>query len=190
MNRLAIVALAIGACSCALGSRGAVLSVRYFSPAAPSAAPVAAAPSKPVVRLGRVRGAQHLRERIAHRESPYEVGFYDDREWTERPEDYVRRALARKLFEERGFARATGRAAPTLDVEVLGFEEIRMAPVHAARVELRYQLENDGAVLEERTVTIDRAVPDGGFENFVAAISAALDTAAARIADRIVEITN
>jgi hypothetical protein len=39
----------------------------------------------PLVRLGRIHGAPHLRERIAHRESEYEIAFYDDREWTMSP---------------------------------------------------------------------------------------------------------
>lgn len=166
--------------------------MRYFSPEPPHAPRVAVAVAdaqapRPAVRLGRVRGAPGLRQRIAHRDSEYEVGFYDGRQWTERPEVYVRRALARELFEERGFERVTGGPGPTLDVEVLAFEELRMPHRHGARVELRYQLHDDSAALDERTITVDRPVRGASFNDFVRAISDALDEATDRIADRIAE---
>lgn len=100
----------------------------------------------------------------------------------------MRRALARKLFEERGFERVTGGPGPTLDVEVLGFEEVRMPGIHAARLKLRYRLQGDEAVLVEQTITIDRPVSGEGFDAFVAAMSEALDEATDRIADRIAGI--
>jgi hypothetical protein len=144
---------------------------------------------RPVVRLGRVHSAPYLRDRIAHRESVYEVGFYDDR-----PVDRATRILRKaggcaKLFQERGFKRATGGPAPTLEAEVLGFEEIRMAAVHAARVELRYQLQNELAMLDEQTITVDRAIVGNSFESFVATISKALGKATDRIADAVARAT-
>jgi cholesterol transport system auxiliary component len=188
---VAIAGLVLVTSGCALFSRGSVLPVRYFSPepaAARHPSPAEAQGPRPAIRLGRVRGAAYLGRRIAHRESEYEVGFYDDREWTERPEAYVRRALARKLFEERGFERVTGGPGPTLDVEVFGFEEVRMPGIHAARLKLRYRLQGDEAVLVEQTITIDRPVSGEGFDAFVAAMSEALDEATDRIADRLAAI--
>jgi cholesterol transport system auxiliary component len=190
VNRaVAIAAVALGTCGCALLSRGEALPVRYFSPATIQVrlGSTSAQAPRPALRLGRVRGAPYLRERIAYRESPYEVGFYDDREWTERPEAYVRRALERTLFEERGFERVTGGPALTLEVEVVAFEELRAPNVHGARVAVRYEIHADQAVLEERTIAIDRAVPEGRFEDVVAAISGALEEVTDRIADRIAE---
>lgn len=190
IRALVMTAMVLGACGCALTSRGAPLSVRYYSPEPPPARLAAPAEAqgpatRPVIRLGRVRGAPDLRERIAHRESKYEIGFYDDRQWTERPDAYVRRALVRKLFEERGFERAVGGFAPTLDVELVGFEEIRMPRVHAARVKIYYQLRNDTSVFDQRTVTVDHPVSGPRFADFVEAISRALDEASDRIADQI-----
>lgn len=188
---LVIAGLVLATGGCSLLSRGSVLPVRYFSPEPPAArqpSPAETQGPRVAVRLGRVRGAAYLGQRIAHRESEYEVGFYDDREWTERPEAYVRRALARKLFEERGFERATGGAAPTLEVEVFGFDEVRMAGAHVARVKLRYRLEGDDTVLDEQTIAIDRPVSGEGFDAFVAAMSAALDEATNRIADRLAAV--
>jgi cholesterol transport system auxiliary component len=196
---LSVCALAatLVACGGALTSRGAVLDVRYYDPEAPArSAAVAEAQAqaqpepRPNLRLGRVRGAPDLRERIARRESEHEVGFYEDRQWTSRPEVFVRHALARELFEERGFERATGGAAPTLDVEVLAFEEVRTPHEHAARVALRYELQSDVAVLDERTVVVDRPVEGPRFEDFVAAMSGALDEASDRIADRIERVAS
>ncbi|HEX8791861.1 MAG TPA: ABC-type transport auxiliary lipoprotein family protein [Polyangiaceae bacterium] len=188
MNRLlAMATIVMGAYGCALVSRGEVLSVRYFSPE-PIRSTLGSASAqgpRPAIRLGRVRGAPYLRERIAHRDSEYEVGFYDDRAWTERPEAYVRRALVRKLFEERGFVRMTGGTAPTLELEVVAFEELRMPPLHAARVEVHYQIRRNETALAERTIRIDRPVAGGRFEDVVAAFSGALDEATGRIADDI-----
>jgi cholesterol transport system auxiliary component len=186
---LATAAIVLGACGCALTSRGNVLAVRYFAPDAPGARLTAAAPRATTteVRLGQIRGASHLRERIAHRESPYEVGFYDDLEWTERPDVFVRRALARKLFEERRFERAMDSSALTLDVEVLAFEEVRMPRTHAARVTLRYELHDELAVRDEQTITIERPISGDRVEDFVRAISEALEAASDRIADRIAQ---
>lgn len=192
MTRALVAIVSIAACGCALTSRGDVLSVRYFDPETssprPGAASAQAETSKPVLRLGRVRGAPYLRERIAYRKSEYEVGFYDDREWTERPEEYVRRALVRKLFEERGFERATAGPAPSLQIDVIAFDELRMPHVHGARVEVRYQIRGSDAVIEERTIVADRPVRAGGFEDVVAAMSAALDDVTERIADRVAQV--
>lgn len=189
MTRVLASILILGACGCALTSRGQVLTVRYFdpepSPARVGSASAQAQESKPVLRLGRVRGAPYLRERIAYRVSEYEIGFHDDREWTERPEAYVRRALVRKLLDERGFERATGGSAPTLDVDVVAFEEVRTPRLHGARVEVRYQLRGDDRVLDEGTIAVDRAARGDRFEDVVAAVSEALDEVTDSVADRV-----
>lgn len=189
MTRILACVLIVGACGCALTSRGEVLSVRYFDPVPPPArvgsASTQAQSSRPALRLGRIRGAPYLHDRIAYRKSEYEVGFYDDREWTERPEEYVRRALVRKLFEERGFERIAGGRAPTLDVDVLAFEELRTSRLHGARVEVRYQIRSEDVVLDEGTVDVHRAAQGERFEDVVAAISEALDEVTGRIADRV-----
>lgn len=191
---LATAALLVGAAGCALTSRGAVLSVRYFAPAPPPSAPPVARPasspasspvSSPVVRLGRVRGAPWLRERIAYRTSAYELGFYDDRAWAERPESFVRSALDRTLFEERGFERALGGAAKALDLDVLAFTELRLPTLHGARVEVRYRIQSDVVVLDEGTIRVDRPVAGGRFEDVVAAMSAALEEVSEKVAERV-----
>src|SRR4029078_3767284 len=81
------------------------------------------------LRLGRVVAGSSCPEQIPYRDSDHELGFYEERRWTERPEVYLRRALARALFEERGATRVVSGFAPTLDVELTAREEIR-APQH------------------------------------------------------------
>lgn len=189
MTRILAGVLIVGACGCALTSRGQALSVRYFDPEPPPArvgsASTQAQSSRPALRLGRVRGAPYLHDRIAYRKSEYELGFYDDREWTERPEEYVRRALVRKLFEERGFERMAGGRAPTLNVDVLAFEEVRTPRLHGARVEVRYEIRRGEAVVDEGTIAVERAVPGHRFEDVVAAVSEALDEVTDRIANLV-----
>jgi hypothetical protein len=127
--RVALAAAALLGSGCAFTSKGEALTPRYFSPAPASelsepAAP-AGAPAPPELRIGRIEPAAHLEERIAYRISDSELAYYEDRRWTEPPEQFVRRALERELFESHAFRRVISGAAPTLDVEVLSFEEVR-----------------------------------------------------------------
>jgi cholesterol transport system auxiliary component len=182
----------IGSTACALTSKAEALTVRYYDPE--SVAPVrltsAGAPTAPQIEIGRVSSGVNLREKIAYRTTAFEVGFYDDRRWTERPEVYVRRALARTLFEEHGFTRALAGQAPTLDVEVVAFEELRGGARSAgdvARVRLRVVLHDDRDALLEKTITVDRPVARGGehFEAFARAMAEAMDAATHAIAQDI-----
>lgn len=179
---------------CALTSKADIVTIRYFSPErsagdAGSPALVAGSATSAVdLRLGRISSGPNLRERIAYRDATYEVGYYEDQRWTERPEVYVRRLLARKLFEEHGFRRVLAGAAPVLEVEVLSFDEVRTKDGRSARVELKIVVSDDRAVLYEYTVAVERAVATSGkdtkIEEVVAAMSTALDVAVADVAAR------
>lgn len=175
---------------CALTSKGDALAVRWYSPEVEKARLTSAAEgqpgaSVPAIELGRVTSGINLRERIAFRDTAYEVGYFDDRRWTERPEVYVERALARTLFEERGMRRALAGQAPILDVEVLSFEVLRRE-TPAARVQLRIVLHDDHDALLERTLTVERAAPRGGdFGTLVRAMAEALDQAAEEVANDV-----
>lgn len=187
-----VLLLALASSGCALTSKGSALPVRWFDPemathTTTSAAGAVVAPAQPfAVELGRVTSGAHLQEKIAYREAAFEVGFYDDKRWTERPEAYVRRALARTLFEERGIQRALAGQAPALEVEVLSFEELRGRPP-TARIQLRILLHDHRAALLEQTITVDRAAPPGdeSFEAFVHAMAQALDAAAEEVAREV-----
>jgi cholesterol transport system auxiliary component len=198
---LALLALAatLGTAGCALTSKADIVAIRYFSPevvkprltgadAASATAPAAPAPNNALeVRMGRISSGPNLRERIAYRGAAYELGYYDEWRWTERPETFVRRELGRSLFEAHGFRRSLGGTAPTLDVEVIAFDDLRLASGRAARVQLKVILFEDSGVVFEDTITVDRLVTaaDPKIEDVVAAMAGALDIAAEQVATRV-----
>jgi len=173
---------------CALLGKNEPLVPRYFTPEYQGDA--AAAPVHPglQLRLGRIEGWAHLRERMAGRSSARELFFYEDRRWTERPEVYLRRALARTLFEERGVVEALSGRVVTLDVELTAFEEIE--PAHEARLQARLVLHDDRLGLLQETVTVDQPVAVSGGADparaVVDALSQALHVAVTRMADHVV----
>jgi cholesterol transport system auxiliary component len=180
------MALAALTPACALLSKSEPMTPRFFSPEA-----VESKTSEPVpptgleVRLGRVTADAYLKNRIMRRDSAYEITYYDERMWTEKPETYVRRALSRALFDERGARQVISGIATTLDVDVVAFEEV-MKPAHVGRVELSYTLYDDRIVLLSRTVEVERpiaeakgeAAADAVVEALAGAMSAAVDQVA------------
>ncbi|MBX3158501.1 MAG: membrane integrity-associated transporter subunit PqiC [Deltaproteobacteria bacterium] len=186
---LAAASLLVSGCTVFRPSKP--VEVHYFAPTAPTQRATAqsrAAGQGLTLRIGRVEPSPYLRERIAWRTSSVELGLYDTKRWTDTPDAYVRRALEHALFTERGVTQVTGHA-PTLDVDITGFEELRHP--RGARVELRYRLQDDKTVIATDVVTIDRPAtgPAHGrdFSAIVVAIGAALDEAAERVADAIVQ---
>jgi cholesterol transport system auxiliary component len=187
------VALATNAC--ALTSKAEVVDVRYFNPERINPrinrATLAATPQTTIptlqLRLGRVSSGPNLRERIAYRNSAYEQGYYEDLQWTERPEIYVRHELGRSLFEAHAFRRVLTGAAPTLDVELIAFDEVRLKASRVARIQLKVILYEDEGVLFEDTLTIDRPVmgEKPTIEDVVEAMATALDSASEQVATRV-----
>ena len=76
------------------------------------------------LRLGRVTGAPHLEERIVYRDSAHEVGYYREVRWSEPPELFLKRQLARVLFEERRIRHVMGGADKTLVVKLTALDEL------------------------------------------------------------------
>lgn len=178
--------------ACALTSKADSNVFRYFTPEGldaqqPPAQTVASSqsPAGIQLRLGRVTSAAYLRESIAYRDSSFEVGYFDDARWTERPDIYVRRALSRVLFEQRGMQEIVSGPGPTVDVELEAFEELR-APRHAARVKMTWTLRDDQFVRVQETFTVERDLPAGAStpSDVARAIGSALDEAVTRIAGR------
>jgi cholesterol transport system auxiliary component len=169
---------------------------RYFSPTArstnASAKPKIDAAQQKVLRLGRISASSHLRERMVYRDESGRVGYDEERRWTERPEAYLRRALSRALFEERGFKRTVTGTGPSLDVELVAFEELRGSkPV--ARLEAIVLLEDGRTSVFEQTVVVERPIErasdaerDGAV---VRALSEALEQAVTQIADQVANAT-
>ena len=161
---LTSIALALALGGCALTSRGSAMQPRYFSadiaPATPARsdhAPAAASAGDEsmVLRLGKIRAGTDLKEEIVYRTSSHELGFYEEFRWAERPEVYLRRGLVQALYSERGLKQALTGAAPTLDVELVTFEEVR-GEQPAAHVSLMVALHDDRVVRYFRTVEVTR----------------------------------
>ena len=179
---------AVALSGCALLGKNDPLVPRYFTPEYPAAALSAPIRSDLQLRLGRVEGWSHLRERMAVRNSAREIIYYEDRHWTERPEIYLRRALSRTLFEDRGVVASLSGRAVTLDVELIAFEEVEQP--HKARMQALLVLRDDRLVLLEETITVEKPVAGAGQADealaVVDALSQALQAGVTRIADRVV----
>ncbi len=183
---------ALLAAGCALTSKSEPVIPHYYSPERPSdvdRASVQKAGSAAELRLGRVNSASHLEERLVYRDSEYELGYYQERRWTEAPEEYLKRRLARVLFEERGLHQVVGGPAATLDLELVAFEEIR-APKRVARVQVIARLQDQRTVRWEETLTVDQPMAESpAGENageMVAALGVALRAVVDWVADRVV----
>lgn len=187
MRWLAVVVLCTCP-ACALTSKAEPLTPRYFSPE-PESAPAATAPaSTPVeLRLGEVAAAAHLEERIAYRPSEGELGYHESWRWTEPPQAYLRRALARELFERRGLVRVVSGNAPTLSVELTSFEELRGGPARA-RVELAFVLRGERRALLERTLRKELPLPADASDEplrLTRTLSRALESAVSEVAEMV-----
>jgi cholesterol transport system auxiliary component len=191
-TRLLVLLFGLQGAGCALLSKSERMSPRYFSPSSDlTGADAAKQPRSALsLRLGMIDSAAHLEERIAYRLSDTELGYYDDRRWTEPPEEYLRRALGHELFETRGLSRVVAGLAPTLDVELVSFEQIRHGAPRA-RVALRFSLRDDRRALLERALVVEQPlsaeVAQSDAEPLAVALSQALSQAVAQLADLTVE---
>ncbi len=182
--KAALFGLCLAVSGCALFSKNEIAQRRYFSPDLPSERPKAVQRANAELRLGRITAGAAIGERIMFRASEYELGFYDDRIWTEKPEAYLRRALTRVLFEEQGLHSVVRGAGPTLDVELVGFEEVR-APLHVGRVTIAWTLSDERVVTLQQTVSIDRPIADDTAESTARAMGEALRDAVDEISGRV-----
>jgi cholesterol transport system auxiliary component len=187
-----VLYLAAASLGCALTSKAELIGTRYFEPELPSPAAGAkveeTSTSAPMeLQLGRVTASAYLKSRLVYRASSFELGAYEDRQWTERPEEYLRRAVASSLFSSHGITHALSGDSPTLDVELAAFEEIRNGDQSVGRVTIRYALRDDYSVWTTDSITVDRHTRAGSQqpEDVVAAISAALASATGTLADRV-----
>jgi len=182
----ALGSLSLGGLSgCALLSKSAPITPRYFTPdLSPGAEEgISADQSGQKLRMGSIKAGPHLRERMAYRTSAQEVAYYNERRWTERPEAYLSRALSRSLFEEHGFVRSISGASHTLDAELVAFEEIKTTD-HVVRVEVVINLYDMAGGHLQRTVKSQKKVAGEKDEPeaVVTALSAALHAVVSEIA--------
>jgi cholesterol transport system auxiliary component len=187
---------------CALTDKGEPLTLRYFTPeriantggaeqANAGRALISAGETPIALRLGRVDSASYLREYMAFRDSELELGFYDDRRWTERPDAYLRRALEHALFEQRGLQRSTANFTPELRVELLAFDEVRK-PRPGVLVQVKALLIDGRTAQLEESFVVEAPLgdkPAGDAPAQVAeGLALALDRAVQRVADRVLTV--
>lgn len=189
---LMALAATLPSLGCAAFSKSTPLEIRYFTPEveAPGAhlsEPPAGAPTLSL-RLGRVVGGPELGQEMAWRDSPLEVGFYDNSRWTERPEAFVARALNRALFGSGRLRHVLAGPAPVLDVRVLAFEEIRPqnGGPRMARVALAVLLHDDRTALLERRFAQEVVVQGGQVEQFVQGLSLAMQQVVEQVTEQVV----
>ena len=182
--------LALLSAGCALTSKAEVLTPRYFSPEPARTARSQQAPAGLELRLGQVSAASHLDERMAYRVGGSEMGFYEDQRWTENPEAYLRRALERDLFEERGLSRIITGDTPILDIELTAFEELRGEP-KKARVALTFSLRDDRRSVVERSLELQRPLVQrsgaDAAQLLAETLTNALDEAVREVGNQVVE---
>ena len=174
---------------CAVATKSDPIWPVYYSPlpAMPAAETKPAPPADLRVRLRDVSGAAHLKEDMVFRRSPVTYYLYDGHLWTERPEEYVRHALARGLFEERGVGRSHASGAPTILAEVLAFEETREPS--GVLIEVTVQVHERDAVLLQKTFRVTRDVtadPDEEGDR-QAAVAEAMGLALRGLTDQVVD---
>lgn len=175
---------------CALLSKSTPIVPRYFTPELEEAITSGSqSASEQRLRLGRVQAGKHLRERMAYRTSDGEIGYYDDRRWTEPPASYLHRALSRSLFEVRGVTRVVSGAAPTLEAELIAFDEVK-GKDHRARVVIVMSLDANGVGAAQRTITVEVPVSGSNEEDpapVVNALSQAMSEAVDQICDLVIK---
>jgi ABC-type uncharacterized transport system auxiliary subunit len=174
-----LLAAALTGCGALLG-KSEPMNVRYFTPVQrePEARASGTVEALPL-RLGRIESSEHLQERMAYRPSEHEVGYYETLRWTERPDAYFRRALGRELFEKQRFAHVIGGISPTLEAELVAFEELRERK--AVRVEARVLVHDGRRVMLEQTVRIEEPRSDDTPIAVTDALSSALHKCVSQI---------
>lgn len=183
--RWSLLALALPAC--ALLGKSEPRVPHYFTPEYQGEVASPATTPGPRLRLGRVEAWSHLRERLVRRGAARELFYAEDRRWTERPEVYLREALARTLFEERGLVEVLSGPALTLDVELSAFEALEVPQVVRLAATLRLRDER----VSRRVETVVVEVPIGpavGGDPAAAVVEAhglALRAAVLRMADLV-----
>lgn len=183
------IAAALVLAGCSLVNKAEPLDITYYEPAPPAARPERTAPpGQPVeLRLDRVVSAEHLASRIAYRENGVQIGFYEEQRWAERPEAYLRRALSRALYSDRGLVQAVSGARPALEAELLAFEEVRDRRSVRARVSIQFVLRDGPRVIASDIVTIERPVSDQTGAALAHALGAGLEAAASEVGARTVK---
>lgn len=177
---------ALGLGGCALLSKSDPVEWRYFEVSDAPAYQGSGGEQGMRLRLGLVRAARHLDVRLVRRTGAHELAYYEDLRWTEEPQEFVRRALTRDLYEKAGLSRVVSGLAPTLEVELTAFEEVRDGTRKRARVVLQTVLHDERLQLSQHVVEVESELEGGGddAQSLVAALGQALAKAAAQVTEQ------
>ncbi len=148
----------------------------------PQEAPSPRGGLRPVV----VQAARHLGAPLVWREegSP-DVGFHPGDRWTEDPDERVQAAVERELFESGAFRRSRGRA-PSLEIRLDAFEEVRSPAGSRARVEgVVRLLDSQGAALLEERIREEEPLGAPGPAGLARALGPALSRFALRVREAV-----
>src|SRR5262245_61667116 len=140
--------------------------------------------SSVAIRLRPVRGTPFLRERIVWRQSEVEYGFYEERRWSELPASYVQRALETALRQTPGLRLTDDLRAPTLQVDLVAFEEV-LTPMHVAAVSLQVSLRDRDRRLLDRIFTAESPIASDAPSETAIAMGRALDDVVVRVATAV-----
>ncbi len=158
---------------------------RFYRPASAAldgaVVPAEPSPTDAALRLGSVRSAPFLRERIVWRASPVEYGLYEQRRWFELPSHYVRRALVATLETTPGIRLADEVTAARLDVEILAFDDV-LSPAHEAHVMLEASLRGRAQQRFDRMFTAEVPVATADGAATAEAMGRALDEVVKKVA--------
>lgn len=176
---------ALAGCGALLG-KAEPMNVRYFAPSLEPSTGDASGGAPLALRLGRIEASDHLRERMAFRMSEHEIGYHEGLRWTEQPETYFRRALGRQLFENGRFEHVVAGIAPTLEAELVAFEDLRERK--AVRVEVRLLVHDGRRVFLERSLRVEEPRPESDDPAVItAALSRALQKCVAQISSDLAQ---
>jgi ABC-type uncharacterized transport system auxiliary subunit len=184
----AISVLSALANACALTSKAEPVNIRYFNPERTNASHVptlegSSSVLSPVsLRLGRVKSSHHLRDRMVYQSGDFELGYYDELRWLERPEVYAERAVSRALFERRAIKHVLAASAPTLEVEVSAFHEVRVSTGDYAYVQLHARIIEMNEVIWRSAISAREPIEGSRIEGVVVAMAGALETATESLA--------
>jgi ABC-type uncharacterized transport system auxiliary subunit len=182
-------ALLLCVSGCALLGKGKPLALRYFDLEASEAY----RPTKPAqttqLRLGSVSAARHIDRRFVSRRSAHELTYYDEWRFTDQPQAFLERTLAEDLFERAGLTRVVSGLAPTLEVELLSFEERTGAGRSKAHLSALAVMHDDRVQLWQRRFEVEREVGAGdAAEALAAALSRVLSEVAIQISEETLAV--
>ncbi len=186
VERSLLVALLALSSGCALLGKSKPLEVRYFDLQSEDSYRPTARVNGARLKLGEVSAARNVDRRFASRESAHELSYHESWRFSDEPDTFLQRTLARNLFEHAAITRVVSGGAPTLEVELTTFEQ--RAEDQTVQVTALARVHDDRVQLWQRTFAAQQKVGEGDeAEARAAALSRALAEVAAQITEQTLQ---